>query len=211
MNSYFNGAGVAIDDFNNDGRQDLFFTGNIVDNKLFLNQGDLKFKEVSEIAGISAKGKWCSGVTTVDINQDGLKDIYVCSTLSGIEESRKNLLYINQGVDENGIPRFEDQATQFGIDDSGHSTHAVFFDYDRDDDLDLYVLTDQLEVRSPNKYYFKRLDGSAPNTDRFYRNNGDNTFSNFSEEAGIQIEGYGLGVNVFDVNEDNWLDIYVFQ
>ena len=205
----FNGAGVAIDDFNNDGLQDLFFTGNIVDNQLYLNKGNLKFSDVSEVAKIQASGKWCSGVTTVDINADGWKDIYVCATLSGQENSRKNMLFINQGLNSEGIPVFEEKASAYGIDDSGHSTQAVFFDYDRDNDLDLYVLTDQLEMRSPNKYYFKRTDGSAPNTDRFYRNNGDGTFSNYSKEAGIQIEGYGLGVNVFDVNEDGWLDIYV--
>ncbi len=205
----FNGGGVAIDDFNNDGLQDLFFTGNIVDNKLFINKGNLQFQDISERAGINGKGKWSSGVTTVDINGDGLKDIYVCATLSGQSVSRKNMLFINKGLDEDGYPKFEDEAGHYGIDDDGHSTQAVFFDYDHDNDLDLYILTDQLEVRSPNKFYFKRLDGSAPNTDRFYRNNGDHSFSNYSKEAGVQIEGYGLGVHVFDVNEDGWLDIYV--
>ena len=205
----YNGGGVAIADFNNDNQQDVFFTGNIVPNKLFLNEGNLNFKDISETAGIEAKDRWSSGVTTVDINRDGWMDIYVCATLFGQPDRRRNKLYINQGLNEAGIPTFKEEAKKYGIDDSGHSTQAVFFDYDHDDDLDLYVLTDQLEVRSPNKFYFKRVDGSAPNTDRFYKNNGDGTFSNASKEAGITIEGYGLGINVFDVNQDGWLDIYV--
>ena len=205
----YNGGGVAIDDFNNDNWPDIFMTGNLVGNKLFLNEGGLKFKDVSDEAGIIAPGKWSSGVTVVDINGDGWRDIYVCATLYGPSDDRKNMLFINKGLNEEGIPVFEDEAGQYGIADDGHSTHAVFFDYDRDNDLDLYVLTNQLEVRSPNKFYFKREDGSAPNTDRFYRNNGDGTFTNYSKEAGITIEGYGLGINVVDLNEDGWLDIYV--
>lgn len=205
----YNGGGVAIDDFNNDGLQDLFFTGNLVDNKLFLNTGDLNFKDISETAGIEAKKRWCSGVSTVDINRDGLVDIYVNATLYGSEGSRKNMLFINKGANEDGIPVFEEQAAAYGIDDDGFSTQSVFFDFDHDDDLDLYVLTNRLEVRSPNKFYFKRKDGSAMSTDRFYRNNGDGTFTNISKEAGITIEGYGLGINVFDVNKDGWLDVYV--
>ena len=205
----YNGGGVAIADFNNDGWQDVFFTGNIVTNKLFLNEGDLDFKDVSKVAGIEAKDRWCSGATVVDINNDGWQDIYVCATLYGQAEKRKNMLFINKGMDEKGIPVFEEKAATYGIDDDGHSTQGVFFDYDHDDDLDLYVLTDQLEVRSPNKFFFKRIDGSAPNTDRFYKNNGDGTFTNASKEAGVLIEGYGLGIHVFDLNEDGWLDIYV--
>ena len=205
----YNGGGVAIDDFNNDGLPDIFFTGNIVNNKLFLNRGKLEFEDISAEAGIEAPQKWCSGITTVDINHDGWKDIYLSATLYGREESRRNLLFINQGLNKQGIPEFIDEADAYGIADDGFSVQSVFFDFDRDNDLDLYVLTNQLEVRSPNKFYFKRLDGSAPHTDRLYRNNGDGTFTNISKEAGVQIEGYGLSLNVFDVNEDGWLDIYI--
>ncbi|MEL6253604.1 MAG: VCBS repeat-containing protein [Bacteroidota bacterium] len=205
----YNGGGVAIEDFNNDGLQDIFFTGNLVENKLFLNLGDLDFVDISESAGITAPNNWCSGVSIVDINNDGWKDIYVSSTMSGNPDSRTNKFFINHGVDQNGNPRFEDQAKAMGLADAGYTTQAVFFDYDRDDDLDVYLLTNQLEVRAPNKFFFKRTDGSAPNTDRLYRNNGDGSFSNVSSEAGITIEGYGLGINVFDINQDGWLDVYV--
>ena len=205
----YNGGGVAIEDFNNDGLQDIFFTGNLVENKLYLNLGDLDFVDVSESAGIEAPNNWCSGVSIVDINNDGWKDIYVNSTMSGNPDSRTNRFFIHQGLDKNGNPVFEDQAEAMGLADNGYSTQAVFFDYDRDDDLDVYILTNQLEVRAPNKFFFKRTDGPAPNTDRLYRNNGDGTFSNVSREAGILIEGYGLGINVFDINQDGWLDVYV--
>lgn len=205
----YNGGGVAIEDFNNDGLADIFFTGNLVENKLYLNLGDLDFVDVSESAGIAAPNNWCSGVSVVDINNDGWKDIYVSSTMSGNPDSRTNLFFINKGLDKNGNPIFEDQAKALGLADVGYSTQAVFFDYDRDDDLDVYLLTNQLEVRAPNKFFFKRKDGSAPNTDRLYRNNGDGSFSNVSREAGILIEGYGLGINVFDINQDGWLDVYV--
>ncbi len=205
----FNGGGVAISDFNNDGLQDAFFSGNIVDNKLFLNRGSLQFEDISEAAGIAAPGQWCSGITVVDLNRDGWNDIYVCATVLGGEEQRRNLLFINQGVDEQGIPTFVNKASEYGLDDEGYSTQGVFFDFDRDDDLDLYVLTNQLGIRSPNKFYIKRLNGTAPNNDRLYRNEGNGTFSDVTQEAGVGIEGYGLGINVFDVNEDGWLDIYV--
>ncbi|MEM6802699.1 MAG: VCBS repeat-containing protein, partial [Bacteroidota bacterium] len=152
---------------------------------------------------------WCAGISIVDINNDGWKDIYISSTMSGKEAARTNLLFINQGVDENGKPSFEEQAKAYGLADVGYSTQAVFFDYDHDDDLDVYILTNQLEIRAPNKFFFKRKDGSAPNTDRLYRNNGNGSFTNVSGEAGILIEGYGLGINVFDINQDGWLDVYV--
>ncbi|RMF27923.1 MAG: RNA-binding protein, partial [Bacteroidetes bacterium] len=205
----YNGGGVAIGDFNNDGWQDLYFTGNMVGNRLYLNRGDLRFEDVTEKAGVAAAGKWSTGVAAVDINADGLLDLYVCASTLSKPEDRANLLFLNQGPDAEGIPTFREAAHEYGIADDGYSTHAAFFDYDNDGDLDLYVLTNQIERLAPNKFRFKRLDGSAPTTDRLYRNNGDGTFTNVSREAGILIEGYGLGLAIFDVNRDGWKDIYV--
>lgn len=205
----YNGGGVGIGDFNNDGLQDLYFTGNMVSNRLYLNEGDLKFKDVTSVSNVSGNGKWCSGVAVVDINQDGLLDIYVGATLRADSLSKKNLLYINQGVNDRGIPLFKEQARQFGIDDSGNTTHSAFFDYDGDGDLDLYVLTNIMGEKIPVVYRDKINDGTALNNDRLYRNNGNGTFTNVTNEAGINMEGYGLGIVISDFNLDGWPDIYV--
>ena len=136
----YNGGGVGIADFNNDGLQDIYFTGNTVSNKLYLNKGNIKFEDVTGISKVSGEGKWCSGIAIVDINKDSLPDLYVCATFSKEGAKRANLLYINQGNDKNGVPVFKEMAGEYGIADTTHSTNAVFFDYDRDGDLDLYVL-----------------------------------------------------------------------
>ncbi len=204
----YNGGGVGTGDFNKDGLQDIFFAGNMVKNKLYLNQGDLRFRDISKEAGIEAPNRWCTGVTVVDINLDGWDDIYVCASVY-LPERRKNLLFINQGPDENGIPVFKEKAKEFGIDDDGFSIHAVFFDYDNDQDLDLYVLTNQVETLSPNKYRIKQNHGESPSNDRIYKNNGDGTFTNATREADIYYEGYGLGISVNDINNDGWKDIYI--
>lgn len=205
----YNGGGIATGDFNNDGLPDLFFTGNMVDNKLYLNEGKLKFKDVSEIAGILGEGKWCSGVTVVDINQDGWLDLYVSATINKDSTHRKNLLYVNEGLNDKGIPTFKEAASQFGIDDSGNTTQAAFFDYDNDGDLDLYLLTNVMNSKIPTTYRTKHVDGSSINNDKLFRNNGNGTFTNVSKEAGILIEGYGLGITISDINLDGWLDIYI--
>lgn len=205
----YNGGGVAVGDFNNDGLPDLFFAGNEVPNKLYLNTGDLTFEDVSEVAGISAIDKWSTGVTVVDINSDGLMDLYVCAAMKKDSLSRANMLFVNQGLNKDGIPVFEEQAAKYGIDERGYSMNALFFDYDNDGDLDLYVLNNLLVNYLPGVYRQKITDGTAGNNDRLYRNNGDGTFSNVSQEAGISIEGYGLGVAISDFNSDGWPDIYV--
>jgi len=206
----YNGGGVAIGDVNQDSLPDIFFTGNQVHNRLYLNQGDFTFKDISSPAGITAADKWCSGVTMVDINADGLLDIYVAATVHQPASRRANLLFVNQGADESGIPRFEEQASEWGIADTGHSIHSAFLDFDRDGDLDLYVLTNEHDLENaPNVYRSKLTAGQNPNTDRLYRNNGDGTFTNISQQAGILIEGYGLGVSIVDINLDHWPDIYV--
>lgn len=205
----YNGGGVAVADFNNDGLSDVFFSGNMVPNRLYLNQGNLKFEDISTQAGILPSNKWHSGVAVADINADGLMDIYVCATIKKDSASRKNLLYINQGPDEHGIPRFLDKAKEYGIEYGGHTTQAAFFDYDNDGDLDLYLLTNLIEKGIPTSYRAKIDDGSALNSDVLYRNNNDGTFTNVSADAGVVHEGYGLGLAIADINMDGWQDIYV--
>jgi enediyne biosynthesis protein E4 len=205
----YNGGGVAIGDFNNDGLSDVFMGGNIVPDRLFLNEGDLKFRDVSDAAGLQSFNKWRSGVAVADVNSDGLLDIYVCATIKSDSILRENILYINKGVSKDGVPTFVDEARNFGVADNGHSSNAAFLDYDLDGDMDLYVLTNTIEKGVPTNYRQKVNDGSALNTDRLYRNNGDNTFTNVSSEAGIIYEGYGLGLAISDINKDGWPDIYV--
>ena len=205
----YNGGGVSVGDFDNNGFQDIFFTGNMVDNHLYLNQGDMKFKNVTEVAGVASPGKWMYGSATVDINQDGWMDIYVCASIAGDDEVRRNMLFINKGLNDDGIPVFVDEAKTYRIDDSGHSSQAAFLDYDKDGDLDLYILSNSKVAGIPSTYRPKVNDGSSPNTDKLYRNNGDGTFSDISAEAGILKEGFGLGLAVLDANKDGASDIYV--
>ena len=206
----YNGGAVAVGDFNNDGLQDILFTGNQVSDGLYLNKGDLKFEDVSEKSGITRyKNKWRSGAAVADVNNDGLLDVYICATISKDPAARANLLLINEGISPEGYPVFKDMATQYGVADTGHSSNAAFIDYDNDGDLDLYVLTNVVEKGVPTSYRPKINDGTAENTDRLYRNNGDGTFTNVSREAGIIHEGYGLGLAISDINQDGWRDIYV--
>ncbi|MEM9831929.1 MAG: VCBS repeat-containing protein [Bacteroidota bacterium] len=204
----YNGGGVGIGDFNNDGLADIYFTGNSVGNNFYLNRGDMQFENVTDVAGVAGEERWCSGVALVDINQDGWLDIYASATIKKDSTDRKNLLFIHQGLNEEGIPIFVESAEEYGIADTGHTTQAAFFDYDLDGDLDLYLLTNTIENRLPTNYRDKMTDGSAPNNDRFYRND-DGHFVDISQEAGITIEGFGLGITVSDINLDGWPDIYI--
>jgi enediyne biosynthesis protein E4 len=211
----YNGGGVGLGDFNADGLQDIFFSGNQVDNKLYLNKGEMKFEEITKTAGVEGKNRWCSGVSVVDINTDGKLDVYVSSTLEKKAENRANLLYVNQGNDKNGTPIFKEMAQDYGIADTTYTTHAAFFDYDNDGDLDLYVLVDQIfDDRITTNFHEKIVDGSAATNDRLYRNDFDKTkghpvFTDVSKKAGILMEGFGLGVNITDINRDGWKDIFV--
>jgi enediyne biosynthesis protein E4 len=211
----YNGGGVGIADFNSDGLQDVYFTGNMVSNKLYLNKRNFKFTDVTEKSKVSGEGKWCSGIAIVDINKDNLPDIYVCATLSNYAKKRANLLYVNQGNDKDGVPFFKEMAMEYGIADTSYSTNAAFFDYDKDGDLDMYVLADEIDAnRFPNKYHYKITDGTAPGTDRLYRNDWNDSlkhpvFTDVSKQAGILIEGFGLGLHISDINIDGWPDIYV--
>ncbi|WP_276166246.1 VCBS repeat-containing protein [Zobellia alginiliquefaciens] len=205
----FNGGGIAVGDFNNDSKPDLFFTGNQVANKLYLNQGDFQFKDISKKAGIEAIKSWKTGVAVVDINSDGFLDVYVCAAMYTKPEEKTNMLFVNQGLNQNGEPTFKELAKEYGIADAGNSMNATFFDYDKDGLLDLYVLNNVDIHELPSNYREKITDGSALSNDRLYRNNGDNTFTDVTLEAGITIEGYGLGLAIADLNYDGWPDIYV--
>jgi hypothetical protein len=205
----YNGGGEGVGDFNNDGLQDIFFCGNMVPNKLYLNEGGLKFRDVSEKAKIAGGGKWNSGVSVVDINNDGLLDIYVTATLKKDSASRRNMLFVNQGADPSGNPVFEDQAARYGIDYGGYSVMSAFFDYDRDGDLDLYILTNVKINNRPTTYREKIVDGSAPNNDKLFRNNGNGTFTDVTLQAGIKEEGFGLGLAIADFTSDGYPDLYV--
>lgn len=202
---FYNGAGVGIGDINNDGLKDIFFTGNQVSNRLYLNTGEFRFRDITREAGLTSSGKWATGVSLTDINQDGWLDIYVCYAGPFADpESRANELYIN-----NRDNTFSERAGEYGLADTGHTTHAAFFDYDRDGDLDLYLLNNITDETGPNVIRPKRIKGEMANTDKLYKNNGDNTFTDVSREAGITIEGYGLGVSACDINGDGWTDVFV--
>ncbi|MDC6350241.1 VCBS repeat-containing protein [Zeaxanthinibacter sp. PT1] len=205
----FNGGGVGVGDFNADGLPDLFFSGNQVPNQLYLNQGEFKFRNVSREAGIMAEDRWNTGVTVTDINTDGLPDIYVCSAREEGKEKRANLLFINQGTNDKGIPVFKESAAEYGVDDSSNSMGAAFFDYDKDGHQDLYVLNNEQVHVLPTNYRTKITDGTAISNDRLFHNNGDGTFTDVTQEAGITIEGFGLGIAIADLNYDGWPDIYI--
>ncbi|MDB5022363.1 MAG: RNA-binding protein [Mucilaginibacter sp.] len=211
----YNGGGVGVGDFNNDGLQDIYFAGNAVSNKLYLNKGDLKFNDVTTEAGVGGKGGWGRGVAVVDINNDGLLDIYVCNTLLNDSAKRLNLLYVNQGVDKNGIPHFKEMAKEYGLGIQIYSTMASFFDYDNDGDLDMYLTVNQVEP-SDNTSLFRPIikDGTARSTGRLYRNDWDPklkhcVFHDVSKQAGVLIEGFGHAATTVDINRDGWKDIYV--
>ncbi len=211
----YNGGGVGVGDLNNDGLPDIYFTGNLVPNQLYLNKGKLQFENITDKARVSGDGKWSRGVSIVDINNDGWLDLYVCAYKSKDAKGRENLLYINQGLDNDGIPHFKELAAEYGLNDSTYSTMAAFFDYDNDGDLDVYILVNEIIPGDyPNRFRPRMLKGEHPSTGRLYRNDanselGHPVFTNISEEAGITIEGFGHGVVITDINKDGWSDIYV--
>jgi hypothetical protein len=200
----YNGGGVAVGDVNNDGLLDLYFTGNMVSSRLYVNKGNLKFEDVTEKAKVGTT-TWANGASMVDINQDGFTDIYVCvgGTRKTPEKDRADLLFIN-----NGDGTFTESARQYGLADSGYGIHSSFFDYDRDGDLDMYLLRNSFVNYHRNRSKPKVVNGEAASTDKLFRNNGDLTFTDVSREAGILIEGFGLGVTVSDLNDDGWPDVY---
>ncbi|MDR8389539.1 VCBS repeat-containing protein [Aliifodinibius sp. S!AR15-10] len=199
----YNGGGVAIGDINNDSLPDIFFSGNMVADRLYLNKGDFEFEEITKSAGLQDEG-WSTGVNFVDINSDGNLDLYVCRSGKAPPEQRKNRLYIN-----NGDLTFTESAEDFGIADASYSTQSAFFDYDKDGDLDLYLLNHSNEELQPNRIKELVTDGSGTGNDRLYQSNGDGTFRDVTKEAGIVYPGMGLGLGISDLNNDGWEDIYV--
>lgn len=205
---FYNGAGVAAGDINNDGLVDLYFAGNQVSNRLYLNKGNFQFEDISESAGVSGEGGWSTGVTMADVNGDGLLDIYVSQVGNYKGLVGKNRLYINQG--EN---KFEDQASVYGVDFLGFGTQAAFLDYDRDGDLDMYLLNHS--VKSP-EVFAQANQRNQPDVlgDKLFKNllsEGKTGFEDVTETSGIysSVLGFGLGVGIADINEDGWPDIYI--
>lgn len=204
--NFYNGGGVALADVNNDSLLDIYFCGNMKSGRLYLNKGNFQFEDVTEKAGILREGVWVTGASWADVNGDGWVDLYLCKSGMPSGENRYNELFIN-----NGDLTFTEQAQAYGIDDKGYSTHAAFFDYDKDGDLDCYLLNNSFraigsfDLRPGQRYKRDSLGGN-----KLYRNDGTK-FVDYSEDAGIygSIIGFGLGVTVADVNRDGWQDIYV--
>ncbi|MBG9376040.1 VCBS repeat-containing protein [Panacibacter sp. DH6] len=204
---FYNGGGVAVGDINNDGLQDILFTGNMVRNRLFLNKGNLTFEDITKQSGVDQMQGWCTGATMADINGDGKLDIYICRSADINPERRKNLLFIN-----NGDLTFKESAAQYGLADNGYSTQAGFFDYDKDGDLDCFIINHSLQ-----KYTAGVQDNPELRNERnpdfatkLYRND-HNHFTNVSDSAGItsNVLTFGLGLAISDVNNDGWQDVYV--
>ena len=208
---FYNGAGVGAGDFNNDGKIDLFFASNQGDNKLYLNEGNMKFKDVTAESKVPQDKGWSTGVSVIDINNDGLLDIYICKVGNFETLKGKNQLLICQGI-VNGVPVYKDEAAKYGLDFSGFSTQAVFFDYDMDGDLDMFLLNHSVHQNgtfAPRKDFlgtYNPLSG-----DRMFRNDGNNHFTDVTKESKINSSAisYGLGVAVSDINLDGWPDLYV--
>ena len=205
----YNGGGVGVGDLNNDGLPDIFFTSNQGTCELYLNKKELRFENITRKANIQTKG-WCTGVTFVDINADGFLDIYICKSGNCPANERKNLLFVNDGT-KNGkwSGTFTEQAEKYGIANEGWSSQAAFFDYDKDGDLDLYVLNATNEDRQPNRIKENReLDGNSNANDAFYRND-KGKFIEIHTQAGIIDDGWGLGLGVGDFDNDGWEDLYI--
>ena len=203
----YNGGGVSVGDLNNDGLPDLYFTASMVGSRLYINKGNFKFEEIAEKAGVFAEGLWNTGTTMADVNGDGYLDIYVCRSAAKDDFKRKNLLFIN-----NGDLTFSEKAAEYGIDDAGYSSQGAFFDYDRDGDLDLYVVNHSSQEYSSFRQISNNLkqQRNPAYEDRLYRND-NGKFTNISDDAGLvsNVLGFGLGIAVSDINNDNWPDIYI--
>ena len=210
----YNGGGVSLGDINGDGLPDLYFTGTIVPNKLYLNKGNLVFEDITESAGVAVPEGLKTGTIMIDINNDDLLDIYVMRSGKNSDQERKNLLFINQGDNT-----FKEEGDEYGLGSSHNSTHASFFDYDLDGDLDVYLVNHPIDfencqnvrIRPNQNNEFVRLIGPkrAYDTDQLMRNNGDGTFTEITREAGVLNYAWGLSVITTDLTNDGLPDIYV--
>ena len=204
---FYNGGGVAIGDINNDGLPDILFTGNMVRNRLFLNKGNFKFEDITARSGVAEKQGWCTGATMVDINGDGKLDIYICRSADVNPELRKNLLFIN-----NGDLTFSEKAEEYGLADPGYSTQAAFFDFDKDGDLDCFIINHSIQKYTAGVQENPELrkEHNAAYASKLYRNDNGH-FTDVSEEAGItsNVLTFGLGIAISDFNNDGWPDIVV--
>ncbi|WP_421831017.1 VCBS repeat-containing protein [Larkinella sp.] len=213
--NFYNGGGVAIGDVNNDGFPDVFLIANMGENRLYLNQGkpgaaSLAFEDITAQAGVAGKRAWSTGATFADVNGDGWLDLYVCNAGIRPGDDRGNELFINNGIGKNGTVTFTEKAADYGLNDHGFSTHAAFFDYDRDGDLDMYLLNNSFMPVGKLGYANIRSERDSLGGHKLFRNDGTR-FADVSEKAGIygSLIGFGLGITIGDVNDDNWLDIYI--
>ncbi|MEN0050562.1 MAG: VCBS repeat-containing protein [Bacteroidota bacterium] len=209
---FYNGSGVGLGDLNRDGWLDIFFAGNQVTNELYLGNGQFEFRKVTSTAGVASSNAWVTGVSIADVNQDGWLDIYICKSGDPAGNNRRNELFINIGINAQGVPIFEEKAAAYGIDDLGFSIHAIFLDYDKDGDLDLYLSNNSVNptdmIMDAKKGLREIVDQGGG--DKLYRNDGE-TFTDVSLESGIYSSaiGFGLGIAAADINQDGWTDIYV--
>ena len=204
--NFYNGGGVGIGDFNNDSLQDIFFTGNLVSNKLYLNKGNFEFEDITDKSGLNSKDIWSTGVSVVDINHDGFLDIYVCKSGPPGGERRNNELFIN-----NGDLTFTESSKAYGLDNEGLSTHAAFFDFDNDGDLDCYLLNNTIKSIGIGLDMVKDLRKIDSNQGNKLLRNDNGFFVDISKEAGIYTSdiGFGLGVTIGDINLDGWSDMFI--
>ncbi|HDZ14581.1 MAG TPA: VCBS repeat-containing protein, partial [Pricia sp.] len=210
----YNGGGVATGDFNGNGKQDIYFTSNMGENKFYINLGDMKFEDVTAISKVSGRaGPWKTGISAADVNGDGKLDLYLC--YSGVlpDPKRKNQLFINMGNDSNNIPIFEEKATEFGLDSPAYSNQGYFFDYDEDGDLDMLLLNHNPKslpvLNEFSTKEFLKKDDPLQGLRLYQQNKG--TFTDVTISAGISGSAlsYGLGIGISDVNNDGWVDFYV--